>query len=443
MSFGWDRGYMTDREMIDKFFCAALAAVDPFLALTPHLMQVRERYRTGGFDRMVVAGFGKAAVPMALAAEELLEAEISCGLVIVPHGSKLSALPRHIEVATAAHPHPDQAGVAATARILELARQADEKTLLLLLVSGGGSALLTSPAPGITLEQKLQTSRLLMEAGADIQELNTVRKHLSKVKGGRLAALAYPARIVTLAISDVPGDHPDVIASGPAYPDPTRFSDALAILERTGISARVPEPVRELLSRGAAGAIPETPKPGDPLFSLVTTVIAARNRDAREAAARAARHLELKVRISDVDVCGEARKAGQIAAEEALREKEKLAPGERLCLVSGGETTVRVVGKGKGGRNQEMALAFALAIDGVSGITFLSAGTDGIDGPTDAAGGIVDGNTAAAARGAGLDPARFLADNDAYSLLSRCAALVKTGPTGTNVMDLQIAIISG
>lgn len=433
---------MTDREMIDSFFCAALAAVDPFMALAPHLATVKEIYRTGGFNRLVIAGFGKAGLPMALAAEEALGAAIDAGLVIVPHDTKFAKRPSRIEVATAGHPHPDSAGVAASGRILHFARVADKKTLLLLLVSGGGSALFTAPADGISLEEKQLTSRLLMEAGADIHQLNTVRKHLSSIKGGRLAALAHPARLITFAISDVPGDRPEVIASGPAYPDPTSFADALAVLELLGIATQVPISVRERLLKGASGAIGETPKPGDPVFSSVTTVIAARNRDAVEAAARAARHKGLKVHILEEAVCGEARQAGQRLAGIAISEREKLAPGERICLVSGGETTVRVVGKGKGGRNQELALAFAMAIEGISGITLLSAGTDGIDGPTDAAGGIVDGNTTALAKAAGFDPSRSLADNDAYTLLDGCGGLLKTGPTGTNVMDLQIAILS-
>jgi glycerate 2-kinase len=434
---------MTDREMLDRFFCAALAAVDPYLTLPPHLLKVRELYRSGGFGRLVVAGFGKAALPMALAAEQILGETINCGLVIVPHDTKPTTKPHHIEVATAGHPHPDRDGVAASKRIMELARTADDKTLLLLLVSGGGSALFTAPADGITLEEKLATSRLLMEAGADIGELNTVRKHLSNIKGGRLAALAQPARIITLAISDVPGDHPDVIASGPAYPDPTSFADAIEVLDRLQISTQVPATVLERLQRGSAGAIADTPKPDDPIFSSVTTVIVARNGTAVEAAAGAARSLGLTVQVLGEAVCGEARQAGQRLAEIALNLKKRLAPGERICLIGGGETTVRVVGKGKGGRNQELALAFAIATAGETGITLLSAGTDGIDGPTDAAGGIVDGATAAVAKAAGLDPARFLADNDAYAILDNCAALLRTGPTGTNVMDLQIVIVSG
>jgi glycerate 2-kinase len=434
---------MTDRELIDSFFCAALAAVDPLTALPPHLVLIREMFRDCGYHRLVVAGFGKAGVPMALAAEEVFQSAISSGLVIVPHDAKLSVMPAKIEIATAGHPHPDHHGVAATRRIIDLAHGSDDKTLLLLLVSGGGSALFTAPAEGITLEQKVETSRLLMEAGADIAELNTVRKHLSRVKGGQLAALAHPARVVTLALSDVPGDRPDVIASGPAYPDATTFKDAVAVLERLGVADKVPRPVRERLVAGSSGRFPETPKPGDPLFAAVTTVIAARNRDAVEAAARAARHKGIKAELLEEQVCGEARDAGRRLAEMALREQRRLRPGQRLCLVSGGETTVRVTGKGKGGRNQELALSFAMAIEGEPRIVFLSAGSDGIDGPTDAAGGIVDGKTAALARAAGLDPIRALSENDAYTLLDRCGALLKTGPTGTNVMDLQIALLTG
>ena len=379
---------------------------------------------------------------MARAAEEILGASIDCGLVIVPHGCQPTTPLHRIEVAAAGHPHPDRDGLAASLRIMELARAADDKTLLLLLISGGGSALFTAPADGISLEQKLQTSRLLMEAGADILELNTVRKHLSNIKGGRLAALAHPARLISLAISDVPGDSPDVIASGPAYSDPTSFTDALGVLNRLGISSQVPGPVLERLRQGAAGAVAETPKQGDPIFSAVTTIIAARNRDAQEAAARAASLQGVRVRLLEEPVCGEARWAGEKLAAIALSERKRLAPGERLCLISGGETTVRVAGMGKGGRNQELALAFAMAIEGEPGITLLSAGTDGIDGPTDAAGGIVDGETAAFAKAAGLAPERSLADNDAYILLDRCAGLLRTGATGTNVMDLQIMVLS-
>ncbi|GFO54073.1 hydroxypyruvate reductase [Geomonas sp. Red276] len=434
---------MTDRELIDNLFCAALAAVDPLTALPRHLREVAELYPSGPFDRLLVAGFGKAGGGMALAAEECLGEMITSGLVIVPHASNLSPLPHRIELAAGGHPYPDAEGVAATSRLMEMARGADDRTLLLVLISGGGSALCSAPAEGITLEEKQATCRLLMEAGADIRELNTVRKHLSRVKGGQLAALAMPARTVALTISDVPGDLPEIIASGPVAPDPSTFGEALAVMERLGISGRVPEAVLRRLRLGAAGEIAETPKPGSALFDAVTTVIAASNGCARAAAAHAAHQRGIRLRVLDDPVCGEAKGAGRRLAELALAERKKLASGERLCIVSGGETTVRVTGKGKGGRNQELAVAFALGIEGVDGITLLSAGTDGIDGPTDAAGAIVDGTTAAKATGAGFDPVASLEENDTYRLLESCGALLKTGPTGTNVMDLQIILLRG
>jgi len=436
-----DRG----RQALQTLFRAALGAVEPGQALASHLERAGERFRREGFQRLVVAGFGKAAIPMARAAEARLGNLISAGLVIAPHGASLSQINglETIEVAFAGHPHPDSAGEAAGRRIMELAQACDERTLLLLLVSGGGSALLAVPAQGITLEEKRVTAQLLMEAGADILELNTVRKHLSAVKGGRLARLAFPAPVISLLISDVPGDRLDVIASGPAAPDPTTFNDALVVLERFGLTHRVPPAVRLRLEQGRAGERAETPKPGDPLFAGVESIIAARNGDALAAAAAAATALGLEARLRGETVAGEAREAGKQLAREALRVRSNLRAGQRVCLLSGGETTVTVAGNGKGGRNQELALAFALEIDGTSGISLLSAGTDGIDGPTDAAGAVVDGETVSLARRAGLDPLAHLAANDTYPLLDRCGALLRCGPTGTNVMDVQIILITG
>lgn len=436
---------MDDKRLVHTLFTVALAAVEPGTALGPYLGRVREVFDAGAFRQMLVAGFGKASIPMARAAEKSLGDLISAGLVITPHAAPSLAKGGLgvIDVAQAGHPHPDNAGIAASRRILELVHGCDAATLLLLLISGGGSALFVAPAEGISLDEKQLTSRLLMEAGADIHELNTVRKHLSAVKGGQLARLAYPARIVSLMISDVPGDRPDVIASGPAVPDPGVFGDAIAVLERRGLMLSVPANVRHRLEQGRAGAIQETPKPGDRLFDVVTTTIAACNRDALDAAAGAARKLGLEVRIDSEPLTGEAAEAGRRLAAQALRARQELASGSRICLLSGGETTVTVRGKGKGGRNQELALAFAAAIAGEPGITLLAAGTDGIDGPTDAAGAIVDGGTIALARQAGLDPAASLEANDSYPLLDRCGALLRTGPTGTNVMDIQIVVANG
>ena len=435
---------MDDRRLVQTLFSAALAAVEPGRALGPHLERVRQDYLSGGFRRLVVAGFGKAAIPMARAVEERLGDLITNGLVIAPHSAPPFAKGglEVIDVACAGHPHPDAAGVAAGRRIVDLARGCDAGTLLLLLVSGGGSALFVAPADDITLEEKQATARLLMEAGADIHELNTVRKHLSAVKGGQLARAAQPARIVSLLISDVPGDRPDVIASGPAVADPTTFGDALAVLEQRGLLLTVPPSVRRRLEQGRAGLLPETPKPGDPLFGRVSTIVTARNRDALEAAAAEAGRLGLEVRMSDGIVTGEAREAGRMLAAQALRARAQMNPGQHLCLLYGGETTVTVQGEGRGGRNQELALAFCGEIAGATGITLLAAGTDGIDGPTDAAGAIADGGTWDLARRAGFDPAASLAANDAYPLLERCGTLLKTGPTGTNVMDVQIVIIA-
>jgi glycerate-2-kinase len=434
-----------DVKILEALFKAALAAVEPGAALAGHLERVGERFRSEGFERLVVAGFGKAAIPMALAAGERLGSVISTGLVIAPHGASTPPLKKggleKIEVVFAGHPHPDSAGEAAGRRIMALAQACDERTLLLLLVSGGGSALLSVPAEGITLDEKRITAQLLMEAGADIHELNTVRKHLSAVKGGQLARLACPAHVISLMISDVPGDRLDVIASGPAVADPTTFDDAWGVLERFALTDRVPEAVRMRLEQGRAGTAAETPKPGDPVFTRVESIVAARNSDALSAAATAAGALGLRVNVRGEAVAGEAQEAGRQLAREALRIRSNLHAGQRVCLLGGGETTVTVLGNGRGGRNQEVALSFALEIAGTPGISMLSAGTDGIDGPTDAAGAMVDGETVSLARRAGLDPLSHLAANDAYPLLDRCGALLKSGPTGTNVMDVQIILI--
>ncbi|UFS72011.1 glycerate kinase [Geomonas sp. RF6] len=432
-----------DREVLKRVFAAALAAVDPRCALGPHLNEVRKLYRGGSFDRLLVVGFGKGALPMAHAAEEALLDDIAAGAVIVPRGSAAGRLPERVRVLEGSHPHPDEHSVTASREVVQLLQGVDARTLLLVLVSGGGSALFTMPAPEITLEEKAVTSRLLMEASADIFQLNTVRKHLSAVKGGQLAALAHPARTVVLAVSDVPGDRPEIIASGPAYPDPSTFADAVDILDHFDLLEKVPPAVRDRLVRGAQGQVPETPKPEDPIFAAVQTTIVSTNRDAKDAAASEAARLGLKVRLMEEPVCGEARVAGERLAQLALGERSRLRQGERLCLVSGGETTVKVTGSGKGGRNQELALSFAMAVAGEPGVALLSAGTDGIDGPTDAAGAIVDGETVPRAREAGMEPELYLQNNDAYSFFDPLGALVRTGPTGTNVMDLQIAVISG
>jgi glycerate-2-kinase len=307
------------------------------------------------------------------------------------------------------------------------------------MISGGGSALLVAPHEGITLPEKQQITQLLLRAGANIQELNTVRKHISRVKGGRLAELAYPARILSLILSDVIGDRLDVIASGPTAPDPTTFQDALGVIGRYDLADKIPEKVLGILMCGARGEIPETPKEKSQAFERVENIIVGSNKKAIEIAEREAAKRGYQVTILSSELQGEAREVGGWLARKAMAMRD----GSQICLISGGETTVTVKGSGLGGRNMELALAFAQEIKGIRGITFLSAGTDGTDGPTDAAGAIVDGETITRAEAAGHSPEAYLENNDSYHFFKATGGLFLTGPTGTNVMDLQIVLIDG
>ncbi len=403
--------------------------------------RIRALYRDGGFRRLLTVGFGKASPSMAGALAESLGEMVDAGLVVTKYGHILASVPGRIRLFEAGHPVPDGNGRRATEELLGLVNAADERTLIVTLISGGGSALLVAPQDGISLADKQQTTSLLLHAGADIGELNTVRKHLSRVKGGRLAEAAFPATVVSFILSDVIGDRLDVIASGPTAADPSTFGDALGILERYQLSAEVPPAVVDLLRRGDRGDLPETPKPGSRFLERVENIIVGSNRQALAAAARSARELGLTVEILSAELTGEAREVGRQLAQKALTSAERKSGNAGLCLLAGGETTVTVRGKGKGGRNMEMALAFAIEIAGHPGITFLSAGTDGTDGPTDAAGAIVDGGTVGRAKEMGLDPRQYLDNNDSYTFFQRCGGLLVTGATGTNVMDLQIVLI--
>jgi glycerate 2-kinase len=427
------------RPLVEKIFRAALREADPYRSVIRHTDEVRAIFGNGGFERLIVAGFGKGAVPMARAVETALCDLPIEGAIITTRcqGEHLGRM----AVYEGGHPLPDVDGVAATEKLLRLAGNATEKTLLLCLVSGGGSALFVAPQPGITLAAKQATTSLLLTSGADIGELNIVRKHLSRVKGGRLAETALPATIVTLLLSDVVGDRLDVIASGPTVPDPTTYGDALDVLGKYHLMNSIPRPVKELLVRGKQGLCPETPKPGDPLFDRVRNILVGTNRLALAGARRAAEAEGIGTDILSAEISGEAREAGRQLARTALATRRKMAGQAAFCLLSGGETTVTVTGNGKGGRNMELALAFALEIEGVPGITLLSGGTDGADGPTDAAGAVVDGLTSNRARERGIDPIAALRNNDSYSFFQKAGGLLVTGPTGTNVMDLQIVLI--
>ncbi len=428
-------------EILKQLFHAAVDAANPSRCVMGKCGKILSTYVAGGFTRFLVIGFGKASPAMARAVEESLGDMIDSGIIVTKYGHGNAGKPGKIRLFEAGHPIPDENGRKAAEEIMAMVEPADEKTLVVTLISGGGSALFVSPAGGVSLAEKQMTTDLLLKAGADIGELNTVRKHLSRVKGGRLAQIVHPATTVSLILSDVIGDRLDIIASGPTAPDPTTYGDAVAVLARHGLEERVPEPVRELLVKGKMGMVPETPKPGNAVFSKVTNMIIGGNRMALEAAREKAGELGFRAEILSAEITGEARETGRWLAHKALAVKRTMNKQTPLCLISGGETTVNVTGAGKGGRNMELALSFALEIEGVPGITLLSAGTDGTDGPTDAAGAVVDWTTAATARAGGIGPETHLRDNDSYDFFRRAGGLFVTGPTGTNVMDVQLVLI--
>ena len=442
---------MKDRHLID-IFNAAVAAVDPYHAMNRAITIEHNCLHAAGaayeldiFDRILVVGAGKATARMALAIEGALGDRITEGLIVVKEGH--TAPLKIIKQVEASHPVPNEAGVEGTKRIVELVRAADEKTLVICLLSGGASALLVAPMNGLTLNDKQEVTALLLQAGASIGELNAVRKHLSAVKGGRFAKAACPAQVVTMVLSDVIGDRLDVIASGPTARDSTTFADAIAVIEKYGLKEKIPIRVLSFLERGMEGQEPETVKSGDSCLHKTRNVIIGGITQALSAATEKARQLGFAPEVITGELQGEARDAARFLAAAAFRAHDALRPGELRCLLSGGETTVTVKGNGKGGRNQELALAFALEIEGLEGVSLLSAGTDGTDGPTDAAGAIVEGGTASRARALGIDPVQYLDYNDSYMFFQRFDELsgnkshVITGPTGTNVMDLQIMML--
>lgn len=438
-------------QLVEMFY-AALAAVDPYGAVLRSAKMVDGRLQVGGagyelaaFDRIIVVGAGKAAARMALAVEFLLGKRISAGLIVVKDGhTEPLAI---IESVEGAHPVPNEAGEAGTKRLMELVHAADEKTLVVCLLSGGASALLVAPVEGVTLEDKQVVTRLLLKAGAAIDELNIVRKHLSAIKGGRLARIAYPAQVVALLLSDVIGDRIDVIASGPTAEDRSTFAEALEVMAKYRLVESIPQRVLDYLRKGAAGLAPETVKGDDVCLGHTQNVIIGSISLALHAAGEMARQLELPVRTVTAKLQGEARMAARFLAQTAREALLGLRPGESCCLLSGGETTVTVNGSGMGGRNQELALAFALEAEGLDSVSLLSAGTDGSDGPTDAAGALVDGKTASRARWLGIEPSRYLESNDSHSFFRRFDEISGghshfiTGPTGTNVMDMQLLLL--
>ncbi len=428
-------------------FQASLRAVDPVVAVKRNLERQGDLLRAGAsvFDlkdveNVFVVGAGKAAAAMAQPVEEILKDRLSAGLVNTKYGYGRSL--QHIQVTEAGHPIPDEAGWHGAKKIMTLARRATEKDLVVFLLSGGGSALLPAPAEGLTLEEKKKVTRLLLESGATIHEVNTIRKHISQIKGGQLARLAYPATLLSFFISDVVGDRLDTIASGPTVPDQTTFQDCWGIIEKYKLAARIPPAVLRHLKKGLAGEIPDTPKPGDPVFTKAQNLVIASNAQALEAAAEKARSLGYSTLLLSTSIEGEAR---EVARTQARLIREIVGSGRPVgrpvCLISGGETTVTVRGSGLGGRCQEFCLAAAIEIEGLEEVLILSAGTDGSDGPTDAAGAFADGTTIQRGRQLGLKADAYLRNNDSYHFFQPLGDLFITGPTFTNVMDLYIVLI--
>jgi len=427
---------LTARAAARAIFDAALAAGDVRPLVLAALGQLEPRQ--GG--RLLVVGAGKASGAMASAVEAALGDGVTGGVVAVKDGH--TATTRRVWLREAGHPVPDERGAAAAREILAVANGAEAGDLVLALISGGASALTPAPAPPVTLGDKQAVTGLLLAAGATINELNAVRKHLSLLKGGQLARAAAPARVHALLLSDVIGDPLDVIGSGPTAPDASTFAEALGILDRFAIRERAPAAVRERLERGQRGEIPETPKAGDPLFARVTNSIIGNNTLVVDAAAAQAAELGFAPHVLTRALQGEARAVAGQLVELARRIGAGLGPvAPPACVIAAGETTVTVRGAGKGGRCQEFALAAALQMEGLEGVVVLAAGTDGSDGPTGAAGAIADGSTAARARARGFDPAARLASNDSNPLLAALDDLVITGPTNTNLLDLYLLLV--
>ncbi len=426
---------------------AALKAVDPIrcinqmCSLKNNILKIKlKKYDLQEFEKIIVIGAGKASAAMASALETILGNRINSGCIITKygHGKPL----KNIEIIEASHPIPNDAGVSGTKKLQYLAETADEKTLVICLLSGGGSALTPSPALGITLLDKQKTTLELLRCGATIHEVNTIRKHLSAFKGGWLAKSVFPATMINLVLSDVVGDDLSVIASGPGVPDTTTFKDCLILIENYGIKNNLPIQVLDHLNKGVKGLILETPKPDDPIFKSIHHIIIANNMTALLCAQKKAISLGYDSLILSSIIEGESKEVAKMHSKIA---KGIIDSGHPIkppaCILTGGETTVTLKGDGKGGRNQEFALACAQNLSDLKHAIILSCGTDGTDGPTDAAGAMVDYTTINRATALKMNSELYLKNNNAYPFFENLGDLIKTGPTLTNVMDLQVVLV--
>ena len=451
--------YSTRREDLDAIFKAGLKRVDPYRMLIDHVsydgttMTVRLDENTYSIDlknyrKIVAIGAGKATAPMALALEQILGERLEGGLIVVKYGH-VEKLER-IEIVEADHPVPDENGRRGAEKIISIADQADEDTLVISLISGGGSALIPLPygqgSSRLSLEDKQKTTGLLLACGADIEEINCIRKHLSMIKGGRLLERLAPARSVNFILSDVVGDALSSIASGVTCSDPTTYADAWKILEKYQIEAKIPESVQHLLERGVRGELEETLKPGHPALALTENILIGTNTGALNAASEEARRRGYEVIKLTSRIVGEAKEVAKILAGIAIDcAVQSTIASPPVCILSGGEPVVQLKGSGKGGRNQEMALAYLMEMERheplCSEVSFLAASTDGNDGPTDAAGAFADLELLHRARTAALDLGAYLNNNDSYNFYDKIDGLLRTGPTNTNVCDLHLSLV--
>jgi len=437
---------MNRRQIAEQIFLEAIDSVLPDKLVKSTMTFDGSSVRIGNLNisldnikNIYVIGAGKASAVMASEVEKILGNRIKGGHVIVKYG--FASEVKLIKITEAGHPFPDSNGFKATGSILELVRTADSDDLVICLLSGGGSSLLCDTPEGLKSDDLIVVNKLLVNSGASIHEINAVRKHLSGVKGGRLAKMVYPATLVSLILSDVHGDDLDVIASGPTAPDPTTYVDAIEVLEKFNIKSSLPSRIIEFLYDGAVGKKPDTPKPGDKIFEKTHNIIIGNNRLALENARQKAMELNINAVIIDDELQGDTDSVAEYLVDTAINFKNDTSEVKPVCILFGGETTVKMTGKGSGGRNQHLALLCAEMLKDMPGITILCAGTDGNDGPTDAAGAVVDSETISFALSKRRDPGKFLKNFNSYNFFRKCGGHIITGPTLTNVMDMVIIIV--
>jgi glycerate 2-kinase len=437
---------LDSKTIAEQIFLAGVESVLPAklikkeMSLTDNCLKISNlNFSLESFENIYVIGAGKASAMMGAEVEKILGESITEGHIVVKYG--YSCKLKYIEVSEADHPIPDVNGFRATKAILRIAEMADSSDLVICLLSGGGSSLLTDVSGELSLRDVKRVNDLLINSGASISEINAVRKHLSVIKGGKLARIVYPATLVTLILSDVPGDALDVIASGPTVPDPTTFLQALTVLETFGLRDSAPRRIVDFLHDGASGKIPETPKPGDHVFDRTFNILVGSNRVALESAKIKALEFNINAIIVDDQLQGDISTVAEYIVETSLKFKNDKDEIKPVCLLFGGETTIKMTGEGAGGRNQHLALLSAVLLQKNPGITILSAGTDGNDGPTDVAGAVVDSDSIPEAYAKNVNPEKYLTGFDSFHFFKKAGGHIITGPTMTNVMDIIVVII--